>query len=76
MWMNGLSIMGGAVLATSALIVANENLGGELLAYIVAALGAFSLTHSLFHSAPSPTVTTSPPLTLTLTLTRTHAHAH
>lgn len=41
MWMNGISIMGGAVLATSALIVANEHIGGELLAYIVAALGGF-----------------------------------
>lgn len=43
MWINGLSVMGGAVLATSALVVANENLGGELLAYIVAALGGFAV---------------------------------
>ena len=43
MWMNGISIMAGAVLATSGLVVANEGLGGELLAYIVAALGGFSV---------------------------------
>lgn len=43
MWINGLSIMGGAVLATSALVVANEHLGGDLLAYIVAALGGFAM---------------------------------
>jgi hypothetical protein len=42
-WMNGISIMGGAVLATSALVVANENLGGELLAYVVASLGGFAV---------------------------------
>ena len=34
---------GGAVLATSGLVVANENLGGDYFAYLVSALGGFAV---------------------------------
>jgi hypothetical protein len=39
MWMNGISLMAGAVLCATGLIVANEKLGGEWLAKLVSGLG-------------------------------------
>jgi|EP01047_Picozoa_sp_COSAG01_P010098 hypothetical protein len=47
MWINGVTTMAGAVLATSSLIVANEGIGGEYLPYTVAAIGGTAMVMSI-----------------------------
>ena len=44
---------GGAVLATSGLVVANENLGGDYFAYLVSALGGSKNPCSRFWPIPT-----------------------
>eukprot|EP01052_Picozoa_sp_SAG31_P005715 SAG31_NODE_256_length_19032_cov_5.305181_2_plen_234_part_00 len=55
MWVNGISMMCGAILGTSGLVVANENIGGEWLATLVSSLGGstFCLAFIGLHGARS-----------------------
>ena len=47
MWINGVTTMAGAVLATSSMIVANEDLGGQYLPYTVAIIGVVAMVLSI-----------------------------